>query len=86
MLKISDWEERFREEIEKIDESQRQKAGALLPVVPDREKWNEFLDLMKKFWKRALDDFPCCLLILYDGLAFYEYDANRFWPQFRKIV
>ena len=86
MPKISDWEERFRGEIEKIDESQRQKAGALLPVVPDRGEWNEFLDLMKKFWKRALDDFPCCLLILYDGLAFYEYDANRFWPQFRKIV
>ena len=84
--KISDWENRFRKEIEKIDESQRQKAGALLSVIPDREDWNKFLGLMKTFWRRAVDDFPCCLLVLYDGLAFYEYDANRFWPQFRKAV
>lgn len=86
MSKISDWEERFREDIEKNDESKRQMAGALLPVIPDRDDWNEFLGEMKTFWRRALDDFPCCLLILYDGLAFYEYDANRFWPQFQKAV
>jgi hypothetical protein len=23
-----------------------------------------------------------CLLMLYCGLAFYEYDENTFWPQF----
>ena len=86
MPKISDWEKRFREEIEKVDESKRQAAGALLPVIPNHENWNEFLGLMKKFWKRALDDFPCCLLLLYDGLAFYEYDANRFWPEFQKAT
>ena len=86
MPKISDWEARFRRDIEKIAESRRPKAGALLPVIPDREAWNEFLNVMKTFWRRAVDDFPCCLLILYDGLAFYEYDANKFWPQFRKAV
>ncbi len=86
MPKISDWEERFCKSIEKIDESKRQMAGALLPVIPEREDWDEFLGLMKTFWKRAVDDFSCCLLILYDGLAFYEYDANRFWPQFQKAV
>ena len=86
MPTISDWENRFREDIEKIDGSQRQKAGALLPVVPDRKDWSEFLGLMKTFWKRAVDDSPCCLLILYGGLAFYEYDANKFWPQFQEAV
>ena len=86
MPKISDWEKRFREEIEKIDESKRQGAGALLPVIPNHEDWNEFLGLMRNFWKRDLDDFPCCLLILYGGLAFYEYDKGEFWPQFAKAV
>ncbi len=86
VLKISDWEERFRKDIEKIDESQRQKAGAILPVIPNREDWNEFLGLMRTFWRRAVGDFPCCLLILYDGLAFYEYDENTFWPQFAEAV
>ncbi len=86
MPKISDWEERFHGDIEKIESSQRQKAGAMLSVIPERDDWNEFLGLMKPFWRRAVDDFPCCLLILYDGLAFYEYDTNRFWPQFRKVV
>lgn len=84
MLKT--WEKRFRKDIGKITESQRQKAGALLPVIPDREAWNEFLGLIKTFWKRALDDFPSCLIILYDGIAFYEYDANSFWPQFQTAV
>ena len=86
MPKIADWEKRFREEIEKVDESKRQAAGALLPVIPNHEDWNEFLGLMKTFWNRAVDDSPSCLLILYDGLAFYEYDANSFWPQFQRVI
>ncbi len=75
----------FREGLQKIDESKRQKAGALLSVIPKREDWNKFLDLVK-CWYREKDKFPCHLLILYDGLAFYEYDANRFWPQFSRAI
>ena len=86
MLALNDWEDRFHEDIEKIDASKRHMAGALLPAIPNHEDWNEFLGLMKTFWRRAVDDFPCCLLILYDGLAFYKYDANRFWPQFDGAV
>ena len=86
MLALNDWEDRFRVEIEKIDKSKRQAAGALLPVIPNHEDWNEFLGLMKKFWRRAVDDFPCCLLILYGGLAFYKYDKGEFWPQFAEAV
>ena len=86
MLALNDWEDRFRVEIEKIDKSKRQAAGALLPVIPNHEDWNEFLGLMKTFWRRAVDDFPCCLLILYGGLAFYKYDDNRIWPQFAEAV
>ena len=86
MPTLKSWENNFREEIEKIGESQRQKAGALLSVVPIHENWNEFLDSIKTFLWRIVDEFPCCLIVLYDGLAFYEYDVNTFWPQFAKAV
>lgn len=86
MRTLKDWEGCFCRSLHEIDEAKRQKAGALLPVLPDRKDWNEFLDFMKTFWKRALDDSPCCLLVLYDGLAFYEYAANKFWPQFSEAV
>jgi len=37
-------------------------------------------------WKCGLWQHPSCLLLLYAGLAFYEYDENTFWPQFAKSV
>ena len=74
-----------RKKIQRVDESKRQKAGALLPVIPKREAWDKFLDSVKS-WYGEKDKFPCHLLILYDGLAFYEYDASSFWPQFAKAV
>ena len=86
MLALNDWEDRFRGDIEKIDESKRQEAGALLPVIPNHEDWNEFLGLMKTFFERTVGEFPCCLIILYGGLAFYEYAGHSFWPQFQKSL
>ncbi len=74
-----------REKIRQIDESTRQRAGALLSVIPKREEWNEFLNLVQS-WYSEKDKYPGHLLILYDGLAFYEYDASSFWPQFAKAV
>jgi len=29
---------------------------------------------------------PACLVVLFGGLAFYEYDENTFWPYFAKAV
>ena len=74
-----------RKRIQQIDESTRQSAGALLSVIPKREEWNNFLNLVQS-WYSEKDKYPCHLLILYDGLAFYEYDASSFWPQFAKAV
>ena len=74
-----------RKRIQQIDESTRQSAGALLSVIPKREEWNKFLNLVQS-WYSEKDKYPCHLLILYDGLAFYEYDASSFWPQFAKAV
>src|SRR5262249_26467410 len=63
--------------------------AALLPVIPDRGMWEEFLGCVGaewKDWKVQLLKYPSCLLILYCGLAFYEYDEHTFWPQFAKAV
>ena len=74
---LQDWEDKFRETLQRIDESKRQKAGVLLPILPDHAKWDEFLALVKiewQSWSSDLDLYPSCLIVLYDGLAFYEYD------------
>lgn len=86
---LEPWEDRFRENIEKIDEAKRQKAGAFLPVIPCHEDWDSFLNSTKTTWddwRRDMERFPSCLIVLYGGLAFYEYDVNRFWPQFAEAV
>lgn len=74
-----------RKRIQQIDGSTRQRAGTLLSVIPKREEWNKFLNSVQS-WYREKDKYPCHLLILYDGLAFYEYDASSYWPQFAKAI
>ena len=89
MPTLKDWEDKFRETLQRIDESKRQKAGALLSALPNHADWDEFIDLVKtewQSWRNDLYQLPYCLIVLYDGLAFYEYDANRFWPQFSEAV
>ena len=86
---LEDWEDRFSKALGNIDVSKRNKAGSILPVLPSRADWNEFLTSIRNEWQRWHDDlhqFRCCLIVLYDGLAFYEYDENTFWPQFSKAV
>jgi hypothetical protein len=85
---LAGWEDHFAA---KIQSRERWKAphAPLLPVVPDRNIWDAFLvSVCREWrtWKNQLSDRPSCLLILYCGLAFYEYDVNRFWPQFAKVV
>ena len=74
-----------REKIQQVNESTNTKGGGLLSVIPGREDWNKFLNSVQ-YWYSDKDRYPCHLLILYDGLAFYEYDASSFWPQFAKAV
>ena len=80
MPTLKDWEDKFRETLQRIDESKRQKAGALLSALPNHADWDAFIDLVKtewQSWRNDLYQLPYCLIVLYDGLAFYEYDANR---------
>lgn len=88
-ITLANWEDNFQKALQTIDKIERQKAGALLSVIPAREAWDEFLGSTKaewQAWRRDLYQLPHCLIILYGGLAFYEYDENKFWPQFAKAI
>jgi hypothetical protein len=82
---LSTWEKEFSEAIRHIDPVSRDKAGSLLPIVPTHLKWDEYLSAIRNEWvivSRNLQQYPASLLLLYGGLAFYEYEDNELWPQF----
>ncbi len=86
---LLEWEAKFREALRTNESDQNHKAGILLPAIPSHEDWDAFLDSVKiewKAWRRDLSQLPYCLVVLYGGLAFYEYDESRFWPEFAKAV
>lgn len=86
---LADWETYFATKIQGRERSKGAPHAPLLPVVPDRIIWDAFLVSVCgewRTWKSQLSDHPSCLLMLYCGLAFYEYDENRFWPQFAKVI
>ena len=88
-ITLADWEKRFAEAIGRVKCAEGKVRAALLPVIPDRATWEEFLTCVGaewKNWKARLSERPSCLVMLYCGLAFYEYDENTFWPQFAKVV
>lgn len=79
------WEKCFAERLDKITPDQRQKAGTLLALIPNRNEWQEFLSVVRSEWLSLQNKphwRPGCLLTLYGGLAFYEYRENTFWQQF----
>lgn len=86
---LADWEQHFASRIQGRERSKGASHAALLPAVPDRVTWDSFEVSVRgewRTWKSQLSRHPSCLLMLYCGLAFYEYDENRFWPQFAKVV
>lgn len=86
---LAKWEDTFQKALLVIDKAKRQTAGALLPAIPSHEKWDQFLESVKvewQAWRRDPYQLPYCLVVLYGSLAFYEYDENRFWPQFASVV
>jgi hypothetical protein len=86
---LDKWQAFFEEKLKTQAVTNRAKAGGLLPLIPDRERWDEFSSVVKaewNVWKRDLDRYPACLIVLYGGLAFFEYDENTFWPHFATSV
>lgn len=86
---LASWEPHFIEGIRKIDMDVLREAGGLLSAVPNRQEWEEFLQTVRSEWKDWLVDlskYPNCLVFLYGGMAFFEYDENTLWPQFGSAV
>lgn len=89
------WENKFSEAFRLfIDKALLQRPGALLPIIPNHEQWDNFLRSVKSEWpiwqsnlvKYLEVTYPTCLVVLYGGLAFFEYNENTLWPQFAKAV
>jgi hypothetical protein len=90
MKSLAQWDQEFASGFQdKCQQSERERAGVFLSVIPNRQVWNEFLasaQTQAKFWANHPDVFPNALLLLYAGLAFYEYDDNVFWPGFSRCL
>lgn len=77
------------EAIGTIPQAQRDKPGALLSVIPDRDLWERFISDVRAVWpiREAIFSLkPACQLFLYDGIAFYEFVSGNFWDGFAKTV
>jgi len=91
-MKIEDWESRFEKKLQQIAPSERQKPGALLPLIPCHEEWQEFVEHIQSEWRieegyySVRRDRPHCFSVLYGGVAFYKYEENRFWDHFAEEV
>lgn len=86
---LSNWEDTFENALQHVKIAERQKAGALLPVIPEHAGWDEFIGAVKEqwaTWQSDLKRYPVCIVVLYGGLAFYEYDERKFWPHLAKAV
>ena len=79
-MQLSEWDKKFSS----VKETTTPKAGVLLKVIPAHSEWDNFLLDVKNGWGEWSADlikFPYCLIVLFGGLAFYEYDENTFWPK-----
>ena len=86
---LSNWEVTFESALQRVKIAERQKAGALLPVIPEHAGWDEFIGAVKEQWvpwQGDLKRYSVCIIVLYGGLAFYEYDERTFWPHLAKAV
>jgi len=86
-MTLSEWESGFRSSFQQIVSPD--KAGFLLKVIPDHSEWDKFTIDIKNEWgvfRENLSKYPCCLVVLFGGIAFYRYDENTFWPEFIKVT
>lgn len=86
---LEQWERVFEEQLKVVPMEKRDKAGALLSVIPNHTDWDEFLNSIKEewwMWGSRLIRYPHCLAVLYGGLAFFKYDNNTFWRHFAEAT
>jgi hypothetical protein len=86
-VSLQHWENSFAKAIEAIPADERANSGALLPMIPPREDWERFVADVRSEWWRWEWVFtlnPACLVVLYDGAAFYNYRSGAFWDDFAR--
>ncbi len=86
-MKLEQWNNKFATACQ--NSADKEKAGALLSVLPNHSDWDEFvIDIKTEWseWSKNLKKHPHCLIMLFGGIAFYHYDENTFWPEFDKVI
>lgn len=87
MQSYSDWNSYFEERFDKIAPERHCKPGAFLSVVPPAADWENYLEFIRREWRLGrITEFPFCLLTLYAGVAFYNYESGDFWKPFADAV
>lgn len=85
---LSAWNHVFENKVLSLEMKDRSKAGAMLHIIPAREDWREFLESVKTEWRfwQGNSRYPFCLLVIYGGNAFYEYESGQFWKPFTEAI
>lgn len=87
MEKYAEWNSHFEDQFNKILIERRYKPSAFLSVVPSGTAWEDFLNFIRREWRfDRITEFPFCLLTLYAGVAFYDYESREFWRPFAAAV
>jgi len=87
MKNYADWNSHFESKLGEIPNERRRKPGAFLSVVPGGEEWESYLNFVRCKWRLGrITEFPFCLLALYAGVAFYNYESGDFWGPFAAAV
>lgn len=83
------YESAFNQSLSAMTSAERNRAGVLLRTIPSRSEWDQFVAAAKASWgawQRKPETYPSCLVVLYGGLAFLEYEDASFWPKFAAAV
>lgn len=88
-MALAEWQLQFDYALSEIPAAQRSRAGAVLSVIPGRDEWEQFVaDVRKEWWhwEWTLASNPACMVVLYDGAAFFNYRNGAFWEDFARVV
>ncbi len=87
MNDYADWNSHFEVEFNKISADRRRKPGAFLSAIPSGTDWEIYLDFIRREWRFGrITEFPFCLLTLYAGVAFHDYESGDFWKPFAAAI
>lgn len=87
MKDFANWNAQFESAFLNIPLKQQNKPSAFLSVIPEKQEWSDFVDFVRQEWRfNRIFEYPYCLVTLYAGIAFFEYESGDFWKPFAKNV